>query len=102
MDWLIPAIIGWCGTRWPWRFPLPPGGGGGGGFDPDNPWPPNCPMCGLVTSIAGAVAAVVINQALAGNDLLGGLAAVTVISLAAGKVGGDVVNGLAGMVRKPG
>jgi hypothetical protein len=95
MDWIIPAIVGWCGTGWPWRFPFP--SGGGGGFDPDNPWPPNCPMCGLVTKLAGAILAVVIVNVLAGNEVINGLAAVTVVSLAAGKVGGDIVNSLGGM-----
>jgi hypothetical protein len=97
MDWLIPAIVGWCGTGWPWRWPLP--SGGGGGFDPDNPWPPNCPMCGLITKLAGALVAVLVVRALAGNELVNGLAAVTVVSLAAGKVGGDVVNAVGGMFR---
>jgi hypothetical protein len=96
MDWLIPAIIGWCGTQWPWRWRFP-GGGGGGGFDPDNPWPTNCPMCGLITDIAGAVVAVLVVRAVAGTELVSGLAAVTIVSLAAGKVGGDIVNAIGGM-----
>jgi hypothetical protein len=95
MDWLIPAIIGWCGTGWPWRWRFP--GGGGGGFDPDNPWPPNCAVCGLITDIAGAVVAVLVVQALAGNELVSGLAGITIVSLAAGKVGGDIVNAIGGM-----
>ncbi len=94
MDWIIPAIVGWCGTGWPWRFPFPSGGGGTG---PDDPWPPNCPMCGLITKIAGAILAVIIVNVLAGNELINGLAAMTVVSLAAGKVGGDIVNALGGM-----
>src|SRR5690606_25344792 len=94
MDWIIPAIVGWCGTGWPWRFPCPSGGGGTG---PDDPWPPTCPMCGLITKIAGAILAVIIVNVLAGNELINGLAAVTVVSLAAGKVGGDIVNALGGM-----
>lgn len=94
MDWIIPAIVGWCGTGWPWRFPFPSGGGGTG---PDDSWPPNCPMCGLITKIAGAILAVIIVNVLAGNELINGLAAVTVVSLAAGKVGGDIVNALGGM-----
>jgi len=54
-------------------------------------------MCGLITKIAGAILAVIIVNVLAGNELINGLAAVTVVSLAAGKVGGDIVNALGGM-----
>jgi hypothetical protein len=53
-------------------------------------------MCGLVTKLAGALVAVLVVRALVGNDLVSGLAAVTVVSLAAGKVGGDIVNAAAG------
>ena len=52
MEYLLVAIIGWCGTYWPRRFPLP---GGGGYPNPDDPWPPYCPVCG---PIIGAIAAV--------------------------------------------
>ncbi|MEQ1687467.1 MAG: hypothetical protein ABL874_02715, partial [Sphingopyxis sp.] len=91
--------IGWCGTKWPWRWPGG-SGGGGGGFDPDNPWPPNCPMCG---GIVGAISAVVVNELLHGSVLAtSGILATTVISLAAGKVGSDIVNTAMGMFRGKG
>ena len=96
MDWLIPAIIGWCGTGWPWRFPIP--SGGGGGFDPDNPWPPNCPMCGLIPKFAGALLAVLVIRELGGIIFVSGSFGLTIISLGAGKVGADVVNAIGGMI----
>lgn len=49
----LAAISGYCGTGWPIRFPIPPGGGP---VPPDGDWPPNCPVCG---PIVGAVAGVV-------------------------------------------
>ena len=96
MDWLIPALIGWCGTYWPWRFRVPPGSGGGGGFDPDNPWPPNCWVCG---GIIGAISAVVVfplTQAALGDA---GILGTTIVSLAAGKVGSDIVGNIVGLIR---
>lgn len=100
MDWLIPAIVGWCGTGWPWRWPFVPSGTGGGGFDPDNPWPPNCPVCGLITRLGGAAVSIFAANALAGNELTSGLLGTVVVSLAAGKVGGDIVNTVGRMVSK--
>ena len=55
MDWLIPFIVGWCGTV-PIRWKFPPGGGGPGGGG-DDPWPPNCPQC---VAVLGGIAAVVL------------------------------------------
>lgn len=94
MDWIIPAIIGWCGTKWPWRFPG--GSGGGGGFDPDNPWPPNCPQCGAVI---GALSAVLVVNVLRVPLADAGIIGTTIVSLAAGKVGSDIVGTVVGLFR---
>jgi len=94
MDWLVIAIIGWCGTGWPRRFPG--GGGTGGGFDPDNPWPPNCPMCG---GVIGAVAALVVNYAVGAHFANAGFIGMAIISFAAGSVGNSLIGGLVGMAR---
>ena len=89
MDWLIWGVIGWCGTRWPWHF------WGGGGGDPE-PWPPNCPACGR---IFGALAAILVVR-LAGGAVAGsGFLATTVVALAAGKVGYDLVGSAVRMMR---
>lgn len=94
MDWLIPALIGWCGTGWPWRIPIPRGGGG---TDPDNPWPDNCPMCG---GIIGALSAVLVVILLQRNAFIDNVAGLTIVSLAAGKVGSDIVGTVLGMARR--
>jgi hypothetical protein len=91
MDWLIPAIIGWCGTYWRPRIP----GGGGGGGDPD-PWPPNCWVCG---GIIGALSAIVINM-IAGPAMAdAGFFGHALVSFAAGFVGNQIVGGAVGMMR---
>jgi hypothetical protein len=89
-DWIIPAVIGWCGTKWPWHI-----GGGGGGGDGD-PWPPNCAVCG---PLIGALSALVINQ-LVGHSLAeAGFFANAFVSLVAGKVGSDIVGNVARLAR---
>ena len=93
MQWLLLAIIGWCGTGWPRRFP---GGGGGGGFDPDNPWPPNCWVCG---GIIGAVSAVVIYPLVASQLVDAGFLGLAVTAFTAGYAGNGLVGGIVGMVR---
>jgi len=93
MDWLVYALIGWCGTGWPRRFP----GGTGGGFDPDNPWPPNCPMCG---GVIGAIAALVVNYLVGPQFASNGFFAMALISFAAGSVGNSLVGGIVGMARR--
>jgi hypothetical protein len=93
IDWLVPAIIGWCGTGWPFRFPR----GGGGGFDPDNPWPPNCPMCG---GVIGAISAIVINSLVGEHFASAGFLGTVVISFAAGSVGNSLVGGIVGLFRR--
>jgi hypothetical protein len=97
MEWLVYAILGYCGTRWPRRFPG--GGGGGGGFDPDNPWPPNCPICG---GIIGAISAVLVLYLVGPQFANAGFFALAVISFAAGVVGDSLVGGLVGMARRGG
>ena len=95
ITWLIPAIIGWCGTYWPRRFP--PVGGGGGGFDPDNPWPPNCPVCG---GIVGALSAILVNIVVGPQIAEAGFVGLAVTSLAAGSFGNNLVGGIVGLIRK--
>ena len=95
MEWLVYAIIGYCGTRWPRRFPG--GGGTGGGFDPDDPWPPNCPMCG---GIIGAISAVVVIYLAGAQFANAGFFAMAVISFAAGVVGDSLIGGVVGMARR--
>ena len=93
MDWLIPAIIGWCGTYW---RPKLPGGGGGGGFDPDNPWPPNCWVCG---GIIGAISAVVLDPIVASGLGDAGFLGRAVMAFAAGAVGNNIIGGAVGLLR---
>jgi hypothetical protein len=93
MDWLISGIIGWCGTGWPRRFP---GGGGGGRPDPEDPWPPNCPMCG---GFVGALSAVVIYALVGGQLASAGFLGMAVTSFAAGSVGNSLVGGIVGRLR---
>ena len=95
MDWIIPALIGWCGTYWPRRLPFPVGGGGGG-FDPDNPWPPNCIVCG---GIIGSLGAVIINILVGPIIAEAGFFASALTSFAAGSAINGLVGGLVGMIR---
>jgi hypothetical protein len=95
IDLLVPAIIGWCGTGWPRHFPG--GGPTGGGFDPDNPWPPNCPMCG---GVIGAISAVVIYSLVGAQFANAGFIGMAIISFAAGSVGNSLVGGIVGLFRK--
>ena len=90
MDWLIPAIIGWCGTYWRPKLP-----GGGGGRDPDDPWPPNCWVCG---GIIGAISAVVINPAVAPALTDAGFFCHALVSFMAGAVGNHLIGGGVGMM----
>jgi len=59
MNFIIPFIVGWCGTGWPWHIHVP--GGGGGGGDPGDPWP-GCTVCG---GILGGIAAIIFEIVLA-------------------------------------
>ena len=91
LHWIIPALIGWCGTRWPWHL----GGGSGGGGD--DPWPSNCPVCG---PLFGALSAVLVSQLLGASIENAGFFGSAFVSLAAGKVGSDIVGFVVGLVRK--
>ncbi len=91
--WILAAIFGWCGTGWPRHFF---GGSGGGGFDPEFPWPPNCPVCG---GIIGAISAIVINV-LIGPSIVGdGFFAQAATFFAAGYAGNSLVGSVAGLAR---
>ena len=91
---VIAAIVGWCGTGWPFHFPH---GGGGGGFDPDNPWPPNCPMC---KQIIGAISAVILVAVLGANFEGSELFGLVTLSFFAGSFGSNLVGNLRGLVSK--
>ena len=68
MDFLLAAIVGWCGTGWPIRFPSV---GGGGGVEPGD-WPPNCPMCGgIVGSLSAILVVYIFGATYASAGLLG-------------------------------
>ena len=89
MDFIIPFIVGWCGTGWPFHIL---GSGGGGGTDPDNPWPTHCPQCG---GVLGGIAAVILEVVLArqlANAGFGGHLAVDFFagSFAVSLIGGAV------------
>jgi hypothetical protein len=87
MEYFIAFMIGWCGTYWPRRFPIPIGPGP---RDPDDPWPPNCPVCG---PIIGGIAAVVL-EATIGREVGTGLIEDGVLSFFAGAFGSTLVGGL--------
>ena len=92
---VLAAIVGWCGTGWPFRFPR--GTGGGGGFDPDNPWPPNCPMCGqLIGAISAVILVAVLETTIAGSGLVG----LVTVSFFAGSFGSNLVGNLRGLMTK--
>ena len=89
-DLIIAAIIGWCGTGWPIRFPNVPGGG----VEPGD-WPPNCPMCG---AIVGAISAVILVAVLGSNIAGGGFVGLATLAFFGGSFGSKLVGGLRGMM----
>lgn len=92
MEWIIPAIIGWCGTYVPRRFP-----GGGGGLPNPEDWPPvNCPVCGRVV---GSIGAVIINVLVGPSLAEAGFFASALVSFAAGSATANLVAGISGMIR---
>jgi hypothetical protein len=95
MDWIFPLIVGWCGTGWPHRF-WPKGGGGGGGFDPDNPWPVNCPMCGGIVASLGALVIDILVLPHVGDV---GIFGRGLVDFAGGAFASGIVGGLVGMMR---
>ena len=94
MDWIFPLIVGWCGTGWPHRF-WPKWGGTGGGFDPDNPWPTNCIVCGGLIASLGAL---VIDMAVMPHMADAGIFGRALVDFAGGAASG-IVGGAIGMVR---
>ncbi len=91
---ILAAIIGWCGTYWPRRFPLPVPPGPYP--NPDDPWPPNCPVCG---AIIGAIAAVVLWLVL-GDQFGDTVLDVAVVSFFGGAFGATLVGGLMSFGRR--
>ncbi len=94
MQWLLLAVVGWCGTGWPWHFRGTVGGGSG--TDPDNPWPPNCWVCG---GIIGSISAIVIYPLVSAQVADAGFAGLVVTAFAAGSFGNSLIGGIVGMVR---
>lgn len=89
-DFILAAIIGWCGTGWPIRFPNVPGGG----VEPGD-WPPNCPMCGqLIGAISAVILVAVLGTNIAGSGLLG----LALLSFFGGSFGSNLVANLRSMV----
>ena len=93
MNFILPFIVGWCGTGWPWRIPIPRGGGGG--TDPDNPWPDNCPVCG---GILGGIAAIILEVVLAGQLANVGFGGHLAVDFFAGSFAVGLVRGITGMM----
>ena len=95
MEYLLAAIAGWCGTGWPIRFPI-----GGGGGTPDDPWPDNCPVCGMVI---GAIAGVVIYLVVGPQyGAAGALVPTAVLGFLGGSFGSSLVRGVMALGRKRG
>ena len=92
MDFVIPFIVGWCGTGWPWHPRIPGGGGGGGG---DDPWPINCIVCGR---ILGGIAAVILEMVLARQLANAGFGGHLAVDFFAGSFAVTLVGGLLGMM----
>lgn len=93
MQWLLLAIVGWCGTGWPWYFRF---GKGGGGIDPVDPWPINCPPCG---GVIGAISAIVIYPLVSNLVAEAGFTGLVVTAFAAGSFGNGLIGGIVGMIR---
>jgi len=90
MEYVLAAIVGWCGTGWPIRFPSV----GGGGIEPGD-WPPNCPMCGrLVGAIAGVIVVNVLGSMYADAGFLG----TVTLAFFGGSFGSQLVGGILSMV----
>ena len=94
-NYLLAAIIGWCGTGWPIRFPIPPGGGGGGG-EPGDIGPPGCKVC---NQLAGAVSAVILVAVVGPSFESTGLLGLAAISFFGGSFGANLLGGLRGSMR---
>jgi len=93
MDWVLAAIVGWCGTGWPIHFKW---GGGGGGVEPGD-WPPNCWVCGpLVGAISGIVLVAVLGPRYPEAGFLGTVA----LAFFGGSFGSSLVGGVVSLFSK--
>jgi hypothetical protein len=88
---VLAAISGYCGNDRIYellrRLRSAFGGIGGYQFDPQFPWPPNCPQCGRLASIAGGVIAY-----YAVNQLTGSPGLDVAATIATGFVGGRLAS----------
>ena len=75
MELFLAAIVGWCGTGWPFHFPRP-SGGGSGGYEPGDWGPPGCWVCGRLLGAIGGIVAVSIFGAQIGDAGIAGMAIV--------------------------
>ena len=73
MDFFFAAVVGWCGTGWPFPFPR---GGGGGGLEPGDWGPPGCWVCGRLLGAIGGLVAVTLFHSQIGNSGIAGTAIV--------------------------
>lgn len=87
MDWILSAVVGWCGTGWPIHFR----GGGGGGLEPGDWGPPGCWVCGR---ILGAIGGLVAHWAFSGLTADAGLGVSMAVAFFGGGFLAEVVGGL--------
>ena len=93
MDYVLAAIVGWCGWGWPIRSPRV--GGSGDGIGPD--WPDNCPPCGqFLGSLAAILTLVVLGSHYANEGLLG----TVTLAFFGGSFGSSLVSGVGRMVTR--
>jgi hypothetical protein len=105
MEFVLAALIGWCGTNWwrrwwwpypwpwPWPWPGPP--------DPDpRPGPDPGPyiLNGLRDGLIGAVAGVIAYSVLGNHFASAGVIGLALVSFAGGKVGADLIGGVIDMM----
>ena len=83
-DFILAAIVGWCGTGWPIHLKIP---NVPGGLEPGD-WPPNCPMCG---QIIGAISAVILVVVLGTNIQTAGIVGVAVVAFFGGSFGSNLI-----------
>jgi len=94
MDYVLAAIVGWCGFGWPIRFPRV-SGGIGDGIGPD--WPDNCPPCGqFLGALAGILTVIILGSHFADAGMLG----TVTLAFFGGSFGSSLVSGLGRMVTR--
>ncbi len=91
--YLVAAIVGWCGTGWPLRFPRP---SGGGGIEPGDIGPPGCIWC---NGIVGAISAVILVAVLGSTFESTGLFGLATLSFFGGSFGASVVAGARNLMK---